>query len=107
VVTAVTNAFLAMRNSIEIATQVVGNITMTSPSVQMVFDHLQALSSIDLDLSCSKSTLLGMNFDTSWAAGGHIKSVGSPYTDAVVSPDPSSLTSLVRDLGPVNTASVV
>jgi hypothetical protein len=48
-----------------------------------------------------------MNFNTSWAAGGHIKSVGSPYTDAVVSLDPSSLTSLVRDLGPVNTASVV
>jgi putative intracellular protease/amidase len=80
---------------------------MTSPSVYMIFDHLQAVSSTDLDMTCSKSTPLGATGDVSWLGGGAISLVGGPYTNAVVSLDPTSLTSLVRDIGPVNTASVV
>jgi hypothetical protein len=80
---------------------------MTSPSVYMIFDHLQAVSSTDLDMTCSKSTPLGATGDVSWLGGGAISLVGGPYTNAVVSLDPTSLSSLVRDLGPVNTASVV
>jgi hypothetical protein len=80
---------------------------MTSPSVYMIFDHLQAFSSTDLDSTCSKSTPLGATEDVTLAGGGAIATVGGPYTNAVVSLDPMSLSSLVRDLGPVNTASVV
>jgi hypothetical protein len=80
---------------------------MTSPSVYLVFDHLQALSSTDLDLRCSRSTPLGANGDVKWPGGGAVSLVGGPYTNALVSLDPTSLSSLVRDLGPVNTGSVV
>ena len=106
-ITAAPNASLATTNSSEIVTQVVGNITMTSPSVYLVFDHLQAMSSTDLDLKCSLSSPLGATGTVRWAGGGAIKSVGGPYTNAVVSLDATGLSSLVRDLGAVNTASVV
>ena len=109
VVTAAPNASLAMPNSSEIATQVVRNITMTSPSVYMIFDHLQAMSFTDLDIECSTSTPLGGNNELSKVpmGGFQLSTVGGPHTDVVVSLDPTSLSSLVRDLGPVNTASVV
>ena len=80
---------------------------MTSPSVYMIFDHLQAWSSTDLDISCSRSSPLGATSTFESAAGGAHKVIGGPYTDAVVSLNPTGLSSLVRDLGPVNTASVV
>jgi hypothetical protein len=80
---------------------------MTSPSIYLVFDHLQAMSSTDLDLTCSVSSPLGATGTMRWAGGGAISSVGGPYTNAVVSLDATGLSSLVRDLGPVNTASVV
>jgi hypothetical protein len=73
----------------------------------MIFDHLQAWSSTDLDISCSRSSPLGATSTFESAAGGAHKVIGGPYTDAVVSLDPTGLSSLVRDLGPVNTASVV
>lgn len=106
-ITAAPNASLATANSSEIVTQVVGNITMTSPSVYLIFDHLQAMSTTDLDLDCSLSSPLGATGTVRWAGGGEIKSVGGPYTNAVVSLDATGLSSLVRDLGAVNTASVV
>lgn len=80
---------------------------MTSPSVYLVFDHLQAISSTDLDMRCSLSRPLGATGTVGVVGGAARSYVGGPYTDAVVSLDPISLTSLVRDLGPVNTASVV
>lgn len=80
---------------------------MTSPSVYMIFDHLQALSSTDLDMRCSLSSPLGATGTYASLGGGAISMVGGPYTNAVVSLDPTGLSSLVRDLGPVNTASVV
>jgi hypothetical protein len=107
VITAAPNASLSSTNSSEIATQIVGNITMTSPSVYMVFDHLQALSSTDLDMRCTMSSPLGATGTQGVLGGGAINLVGGPYTNAVVSLDPTGLSSLVRDLGPVNTASVV
>lgn len=108
VVTAAPNATFAAPDSTDGVTQVVGNITMTSPSVYMIFDHLQAISSTVLDITCSTSTPLGAESRFTQAGGGAAaKLIGGPYTNAVVSLDPTSLTSLVRDLGPINTASVV
>lgn len=107
-ITAVPNASLPLPNPTEVATQVVGNVTMTSPSVYMIFDHLQALSATVLDISCSTSSPLGATSSFDMALGGaQNKLRGGPYVDAVVSLHPTSLSSLVRDLGPVNTASVV
>ena len=107
-ITAVPNASLPLPNPTEVATQVVGNVTMTSPSVYMIFDHLQALSATVLDISCSTSSPLGATSTFKIPqGGGDIKLKGGPYVDAVVSLHPTSLSSLVRDLGPVNTASVV
>ena len=106
-VTAAPNASLATANSSEVVTQVVGNITMTSPSVYLVFDHLQAMSSTNLDPTCSLSSPLGATGTLKMAGGGAIRPVGGPYTNAVVSLDATGLSSLVRDLGPINTASVV
>lgn len=107
-ITAVPNASLPLPNPTEVATQVVGNVTMTSPSVYMIFDHLQALSATVLDISCSTSSPLGATSTFKIPqGGGDIKLRGGPYVDAVVSLHPTSLSSLVRDLGPVNTASVV
>jgi len=80
---------------------------MTSPSVYLVFDRLQAMSSTDLDPTCSLSSPLGATGTLAMAGGGAIRTVGGPYTNAVVSLDATGLSSLVRDLGPVNTASVV
>ncbi|GAB7326557.1 hypothetical protein MBLNU13_g10540t1 [Cladosporium sp. NU13] len=106
--TAAPNASLSLPNPTEVATQVIRNVTMTSPSVYLIFDHLQALSQTILDISCSTSSPLGATatFDTP-RGGAEFKLKGGPYVDAVVSLDPTSLSSLVRDLGPVNTASVV
>jgi hypothetical protein len=73
----------------------------------MIFDHLQALSSTDLDERCTLSSPLGATGTVLGLGGGAISLVGGPYTNAVVSLDPTGLSSLVRDLGPVNTASVV
>jgi hypothetical protein len=80
---------------------------MTSPSVYLVFDHLQAMSSTNLDPTCSLSSPLGATSTIRMAGGGAIRPIGGPYTNAVVSLDATGLSSLVRDLGAVNTASVV
>lgn len=80
---------------------------MTSPSVYLVFDHLQAMSSTNLDPTCSLSSPLGATGTLRSPGGGAIRPVGGPYTNAVVSLDATGLSSLVRDLGPINTASVV
>lgn len=80
---------------------------MTSPSVYLVFDHLQAMSSTNLDPTCSLSSPLGATSTIRMAGGGAIRPIGGPYTNAVVSLDAIGLSSLVRDLGAVNTASVV
>lgn len=92
-----------------ITTAVFRNITMTSPSVYLIFDHLQALTSGVVMETCSFNSPLGAtSVVTHLGPAASQKFIGGPYTNAVVSLDPTSLQSLVRDLGPgINTASVV
>ncbi|KAM0718495.1 hypothetical protein Q7P37_005565 [Cladosporium fusiforme] len=92
-----------------VTTTVFRNITMTSPSVYLIFDHLQALTSGVQMETCSFSSPLGATSTATYLGPAASQGfIGGPYTDAVVSLDPTSLKSLVRDLGPgINTASVV
>lgn len=90
------------------STTVFRNITMTSPSVYLIFDHLQALTSGVVMDSCTQISPLGAtSLVTHLGPAASQRFIGGPYTNAVVSLDPTSLQSLVRDLGPgINTASV-
>ncbi|OQO14634.1 hypothetical protein B0A48_00015 [Cryoendolithus antarcticus] len=106
-VTAAPNATGQSSNGSAIVTAVYGTHTFTSPSVYLLFDKIQAISTSDLDFTCTFSASLG-GTTPSYAGGGGTSSYVGPAVSALVSLDPSSLSSLVRDLGPgVNTASVV
>ncbi|KAK6442332.1 hypothetical protein LTR95_001435 [Oleoguttula sp. CCFEE 5521] len=106
-VTAAPNATGQSSNGSAIVTAVYGTHTFTSPSVYLLFDKIQAISTSDLDLTCTFSASLG-GTTPSLAGGGGTSSYVGPAVSALVSLDPSSLSSLVRDLGPgVNTASAV
>ncbi|OQO06490.1 hypothetical protein B0A48_08273 [Cryoendolithus antarcticus] len=106
-VTAAPNATGQSSNGSAIVTAVYGTHTFTSPSVYLLFDKIQAISTSDLDFTCTFSASLGGK-TPSYAGGGGTSSYVGPAVSALVSLDPSSLSSLVRDLGPsVNTASVV
>nr|OQO30733.1 hypothetical protein B0A51_01857 [Rachicladosporium sp. CCFEE 5018] len=106
-VTAAPNATGQSSNGSAIVTAVYGTHTFTSPSVYLLFDKIQAISTSDLDVTCTFSASLG-GTTPSYAGGGGTSSYVGPAVSALVSLDPSSLSSLVRDLGPsVNTASVV
>ncbi|KAK6436469.1 hypothetical protein LTR95_007340 [Oleoguttula sp. CCFEE 5521] len=94
-------------NGSTIVTAIYGTHTFTSPSVYLLFDKIQAISTSDLDFTCTFSASLG-GTTPSYAGGGGTSSYVGPAVSALVSLDLSSLSSLVRDLGPgVNTASVV
>lgn len=92
-----------------VVTAVHNNMTFTSPSVYLQFDYLQAHSSNNLDQTCNITRPLGAGPIT-LVGGGQDYTISDqpPLTSAIVSLNPTELSSFVRDLGPgVNTASVI
>lgn len=86
------------QNGSQVVTQVVKNITMTSPSVYLSFPRISAMS-----------TSMNANPCDDGAMGvGNLVQIGSVHSNVLISLAPQSVSSIMQDLGPgVDVSSVV